>query len=511
MKNIFALIIILSNSQLFSQTCNCGYKIDDYPKVYFDNNDKWAGHHIKQGSKIMDGIGVYTLASSQDLPNTKLLGKWVNGIHIGSSIDFYEDGSSLTVNFTNNHIDGLVVYRTLFGTLFYQVYDKSKLITVPQATLDSLIFQRAKASLTIVSQKGNCTNGKGKATYENGDVYDGHWKDNKRNGTGVLHYDGGLSVYEGEWDNNFQNGQGKMCTGISSAEGNFKDGLLEGMATTIDPFGIKYVGNFHQGIKSGQGSLFWEENNKLLYTGSFEYGAKNGFGIEYGSNSQFYADKGFSDNFSYTFEGDFFYGKYGKSGKYVHINRSDKGVFTGDSIICEWKEINGKISAKINDGNYIYIGEIAYKNEVYPTGYGRKQRIIDYNNGKFGTIEKYVTGDDTKEQKQLSIANQARREKYEADVLRAKEERLAAEAKEAAFAKLPDCPYCKGTGFATIKHNRSYNIGGQTQRTYFFDANGSQKYSDYKTPEVILYMSPTTETIVCADCKGTGKCASNCK
>jgi hypothetical protein len=46
-------------------------------------------------------------------------------------------------------------------------------------------------------------NGQGKMTYQNGNEYDGHWKDNKRHGTGKMTYKVGgvIFVHDGTWNN----------------------------------------------------------------------------------------------------------------------------------------------------------------------------------------------------------------------------------------------------------------------------------------------------------------------
>ena len=45
-------------------------------------------------------------------------------------------------------------------------------------------------------------------TYGNGDVYEGNWKDGKKNGKGKYTYTDG-TVYEGDWKDGSKNGKGK--------------------------------------------------------------------------------------------------------------------------------------------------------------------------------------------------------------------------------------------------------------------------------------------------------------
>ena len=53
----------------------------------------------------------------------------------------------------------------------------------------------------------NHINGKGKIVYDDGDSYEGEWKDDKAHGFGVYISHNG-SVYEGYWFENQQCGQG---------------------------------------------------------------------------------------------------------------------------------------------------------------------------------------------------------------------------------------------------------------------------------------------------------------
>ena len=48
-------------------------------------------------------------------------------------------------------------------------------------------------------------NGQGTYKYPNGEVYEGEWKDRKRNGRGTNKYPNG-EVYEGEWQDDKKNG-----------------------------------------------------------------------------------------------------------------------------------------------------------------------------------------------------------------------------------------------------------------------------------------------------------------
>lgn len=53
-------------------------------------------------------------------------------------------------------------------------------------------------------------NGFGKFYYNEGSVYEGHWKDNLMNGKGNLYYSNGKLAYEGDWRMDEFHGFGKV-------------------------------------------------------------------------------------------------------------------------------------------------------------------------------------------------------------------------------------------------------------------------------------------------------------
>lgn len=58
--------------------------------------------------------------------------------------------------------------------------------------------------------------GKGRMEYPSGNVYDGEWKDNAKQGYGTMKWTTKNEEYEGEWDNNQPSGQGVYTWNIQS-------------------------------------------------------------------------------------------------------------------------------------------------------------------------------------------------------------------------------------------------------------------------------------------------------
>ncbi|MCW8906852.1 MAG: hypothetical protein OQL28_06360 [Sedimenticola sp.] len=103
--------------------------------------------------------------------------------------------------------------------------------------------------------EGDCTNGQGSFSYQNGALYRGDFKNGKRHGIGTYDYESG-NRYHGEWRNAERTGYGIFYWA--------KDGE-------------KYVGQFKNGKRHGQGTYYYKSGNK--YEGSWKTGNRHGLGL----------------------------------------------------------------------------------------------------------------------------------------------------------------------------------------------------------------------------------------
>ncbi|EFO65029.1 Phosphatidylinositol-4-phosphate 5-kinase, putative [Giardia lamblia P15] len=120
--------------------------------------------------------------------------------------------------------------------------------------------------------------GTGTCHYPDGSVYEGTWLNDVREGRGILTYKDG-SYYEGEWKNNLRHGKGVLdIVGEAHYEGTFECGDYHGSGTLRTP-AFYYVGAFIKGVFHGSGELNTEE---YTYKGEFSDGQQTGQGrIEY--------------------------------------------------------------------------------------------------------------------------------------------------------------------------------------------------------------------------------------
>lgn len=120
--------------------------------------------------------------------------------------------------------------------------------------------------------------GTGTCHYPDGSVYEGTWANDVREGRGILTYKDG-SYYEGEWKSNLRHGKGVLdIVGEAHYEGAFECGDYHGSGALRTPT-FYYVGAFTKGVFHGSGELQTEE---YTYKGEFSDGQQTGQGrLEY--------------------------------------------------------------------------------------------------------------------------------------------------------------------------------------------------------------------------------------
>ncbi len=101
--------------------------------------------------------------------------------------------------------------------------------------------------------EGDCINGYGKYIYDNGDIYEGNFKDSLRHGKGKMLYANG-----------------------DSYEGNYSMDLREGDGTYIFSNGDSYTGKFKNGIRDGEGVYRFKDGS--IYKGTFIADGSSGEG-----------------------------------------------------------------------------------------------------------------------------------------------------------------------------------------------------------------------------------------
>lgn len=167
--------------------------------------------------------------------------------------------------------------------------------------------------------------GQGVMTYANGDTYTGQWQQDKRHGTGMYEVSGHSTAsnryeqrYDGQWAEDAKMGSGIATFSDGSVlTGTWKDGVLATQSVRLDSYddgnGVctyigevldglprgqgeskhvreSYAGGWLHGKRSGQGMLTLYDGT--TYRGDWKNGKKNGFGVcEYARTKDKYDGK----------------------------------------------------------------------------------------------------------------------------------------------------------------------------------------------------------------------------
>ena len=119
--------------------------------------------------------------------------------------------------------------------------------------------------------------GKGKCTWEDGEVYEGEWQNDKRNGRGKYIFADGR-VYEGEYKDGKHHGIGKFIYDDGDIyDGEWKDGKKDGRGKYTWPDGDVYEGEYKDGKRNGRGKYTFADGR--VYDGEWKDDRRHGKGV----------------------------------------------------------------------------------------------------------------------------------------------------------------------------------------------------------------------------------------
>ncbi len=199
--------------------------------------------------------------------------------------------------------------------------------------------------------------GKAVFTFSHGDKYEGEFKDGKRNGRGVFTYING-DVYAGEFKDGKLSGKAVFTFANGDKyEGEFKDGKLSGKVVITYSNGDAYEGEFKDGKLSGKVVITYSDGDK--YEGEFKDGKCNGIGVFTFKNGYKYKGE-FKDGKPngtgvFTFKnGDLYEGEF-KDGKMTCgtlILKKDNKILTVKNSVIQTKKNNTNIKIIKIENNY---------------------------------------------------------------------------------------------------------------------------------------------------------------
>jgi len=146
---------------------------------------------------------------------------------------------------------------------------------------------------TSIYESGDCENGWGTYTWEDGNKYTGTWENGKRNGPGNLYWFNG-DKYIGDWKNNIREGNGDYVWSDGSFyRGEYKNDMMNGKGKYYDKGGVllkkgTWINDEYQvnetgclsgDCENGKGTFLWENGQK--YIGEWKNSRLNGYGTLY--------------------------------------------------------------------------------------------------------------------------------------------------------------------------------------------------------------------------------------
>lgn len=125
------------------------------------------------------------------------------------------------------------------------------------------------------------TKGFGSYIFENGDGYEGNWKNQQMNGEGTYYYQKTGERYVGAWKNDYRSGEGQLfnAEGNLLYDGNWVNDMQNGQGIYFYDDGSRYIGEWKNNQKHGMGKL--TILNEGYYYGKFKNGELHGKGTFY--------------------------------------------------------------------------------------------------------------------------------------------------------------------------------------------------------------------------------------
>ena len=117
-------------------------------------------------------------------------------------------------------------------------------------------------------------------------LYEGEYKNGKKNGKGKEYYNNGEIIFEGIFKRGKKIGIGKEYLNCNKKlylifEGEYKNGNKNGKGKEFDKNGeVEFEGEYKNGKRNGKGIIYYY-NGRIKYEGEFLNGVKHGKGCEY--------------------------------------------------------------------------------------------------------------------------------------------------------------------------------------------------------------------------------------
>ncbi|MBP5445957.1 MAG: hypothetical protein J6Y28_07285 [Acholeplasmatales bacterium] len=273
---------------------------DGKGKITLNTNQVYEGEFSK-GKRSGEGTCSY--------PNgEKYKGSWLNDMREGKGTYYYAGGQREEATWHEGRQISNVptYYYDTNGIIEERYYENGKLIKKKALNKNTArigqVVVKTKSGLFIGDVRGGKINGVGTYYYENGDIYEGSFRDNIIDGNGVYHFGSGDKKgdrQEGSYVKNVIVGQafyyykdGRIESRVYNPQGKLIGKKLLNV-NTIEPDqrvvtfsnGDIYVGQVMDGERCGKGTYYFANGER--YEGFFRNNNRHGVGTYFYTNGDF--------------------------------------------------------------------------------------------------------------------------------------------------------------------------------------------------------------------------------
>lgn len=277
-------------------------------------------------------------------------GGWEMGRRHGAGTITWTNGDSFEGTFVNDLRDGMGVMKYSDGNSYEgewkddKYHGRGKLVTLFSGTYDGEWSMGRK-------------NGQGKMTYTNGDVYTGGWVNDFREGKGQFTSLDKKVKYDGDWKDDVMEGTGVYIKPGFKYEGELRGGRLYGQGT-LDTAEGTYIGQWAEDRKEGKGE--WDGDNGETYDGEWHSDLRFGKGTWIDTDGARYDGKWVKGRKEGS--GVMTYANGSKySGNWQRDRRHGKGVFTtpdeSTKYVGDWVNDVREGKGILTDATGVYNGD----------------------------------------------------------------------------------------------------------------------------------------------------------
>ena len=336
---------ILTNQKTFKGNFQKG-KRSGNGKLFFKDGSSLEGKW-KNGKRLTDEYAIYNFSEDHE-SILKIEGKFSHYKSLTSEQIkvYYKNGDFYEGGILDFEYDGFGVYKYSANHQEFEKYTGH--------------------------YKENKRNGTGIMIYKNKDVYNGIWLNNLREGEAVFKFSPDNifgDYYEGEYKFNFRHGNGKLVLKDGQTyTGKWQNGSIDttkDKATIVfaqnqENRQIKYIGNIKDYLPNFQGKMFYQNGD--VYEGNQKNGKKHNKGVYY------FCDK---DPVSLKYDGEFCDNQFSGFGK----------MYYKDGEVIVWNQGFDKIdTGELDPGSYELITNVPERqgiNEII-----QKQSTIEHRKMK---------------------------------------------------------------------------------------------------------------------------------